>query len=367
MTTIAPTEYTPDIAIPPGETLRELLESLGMTQAELARRIDRPPTKVNSIIKGTKRITENTAIDLGRVTPYPTSFWVNLEKNYRLTLARLKDEQALARDIDWVRNVIPYSDLVKREHLSDTREPRERLESVLRFFGVSNVKVWKKDWGRRIASTVAFRQSEKQAKYIGRIAVWLRLGELAAQGKPCKPYNRRKFKVALRKIRSATAKSPKVFEPLLRDLTDCGVVVSLVKEIPGAGISGATWWFSKNKAHIQLSLLFKTDDQFWFSFFHEAGHVLLHGKDEMFIERTSKKKQNDKEEEANQFATDFLIPPAQASRLESITSPRQAVEFAEELGISPGIVVGQLQHAKHITPQTANYWSLKQRFDWAED
>lgn len=87
----APAKYMPDVAIPPGDTIQEMLESIGMTQAELAQRIGRSPTKLNEIIRGKKAITVNTAIALSRVMPYPEDFWLNLEKNYRLTLARLQE------------------------------------------------------------------------------------------------------------------------------------------------------------------------------------------------------------------------------------------------------------------------------------
>ncbi len=366
MTRIAPTEYMPDVAIPPGETIRETLESMGMTQAEFAQRIGRPPTKVNAIIRGKKAITVNTAIALGRVTPFPADFWLNLEKNYRLTLARLQEQEALEEGIRWMRRLIPVAELVKRGKIPKALKAKERFKAVLQFFGVSSIKGWESYWEERIAGAVAFRRSRKHAEHIGRVAAWLRLGELEAKDKPCKPFNKRRFRAALTRIRAATTEPREVFEPLLHKLADCGVIVSLIKEIPGAGISGATWWFGGNKAHIQLSLRYKSDDQFWFTFFHEAGHVLLH-KGEMFLEGESWTASKAKEAEANRFSADFLIPPTEAAKLPRLTERQQVIDFAKQIGIAPGIVAGQLYHKGYVTPQLVNYWKVKQRLDWAED
>jgi len=80
---IPPTEYTPDVAIPPGATILEILESLDMTQAELAEWMGCPSNVVNEIIEGERAITYQTAIALERVLIHPVDFWMNLEKNYR--------------------------------------------------------------------------------------------------------------------------------------------------------------------------------------------------------------------------------------------------------------------------------------------
>lgn len=127
------------------------------------------------------------------------------------------------------------------------------------------------------------------------------------------------------------------------------VAVVLVPEFPKLRVCGATRWLSSEKALIQLSLFYKRDDQFWFSFFHEAGHILLHGKREIFVEQT--KAATDREEiEANKFAADFLIPmDAYRPFVQAGDFSKAAiVTFAEDLEISPSIVVGRLQHEKLI-------------------
>jgi HTH-type transcriptional regulator/antitoxin HigA len=115
-----------------------------------------------------------------------------------------------------------------------------------------------------------------------------------------------------------------------------------VSEVKGCRISGAAWWASPTRAVIALSDRYKQDDRFWFSFFHEAAHILLHSKKETFVDDGT---DNDViEKEANDFAADFLIPPEHKKRMFQFTTEREVEDFADEIGIAPGIVVGRLQH-----------------------
>ena len=142
----------------------------------------------------------------------------------------------------------------------------------------------------------------------------------------------------------------------------CGVAVAFVCELPKTA-SGATRWLSPIKALMQLSLRYKTDDQMWFTFFHEAAHILLHSKRSIFIEETNYDSKEDIK--ANRFATEFLIPP---NRLGEITSQKPISnaairQFAQSLGIAPGIVVGQLQHKGLLPPSHCNDLKRKLKMD----
>ena len=75
----------------------------------------------------------------------------------------------------------------------------------------------------------------------------------------------------------------------------------------GCKVSGATLFPQQDKALLLLSFRYLSDDHFWFSFFHEVGHLLLHGIEKIFLEGVDEINQND-EEEANKFAAELLIP-----------------------------------------------------------
>jgi HTH-type transcriptional regulator/antitoxin HigA len=98
------------------------------------------------------------------------------------------------------------------------------------------------------------------------------------------------------------------------------------------------------KALIQLSFRYKSDDHLWFTFFHEIGHVLRHGKGDVWIEATSLPADDPREAEADKFSRDVLIAPRAAKELPGLKTDDAVKRFADRIGVAPGIVVGRLQH-----------------------
>jgi addiction module HigA family antidote len=353
--------YKPDYAVLPGDSLLEVLESVSMTQKELANRMGRPLKTINEIVKGKAAITADTALQLERVLGVPASFWSNLEKNYREALAKKTETERLKRGLTWLRK-FPTQAMRKVGWLK-TSGGVEQLQELLSYFGIASPEQWNALWGR---ANVAYRKSAVFTSNAEAVAVWLRRGELYAQGIPCQPYNEEKFRQALRTARGLTGTPPETFPSELQGLcADAGVAVVFVRELPKVRVSGATRWISPTKALIQLSLRFKSDDQLWFSFFHEAAHVLLHGKRAVFIE-DGKSSKDTKETEANAFAAEMLIPRDAFKRiLTSLPlSDLHVRQFAAEIGVAPGIIVGRLQHDHHLPFNQLNH--LKRRFEWTQ-
>ncbi len=352
--------YDPDYAVPPGWTLQETIDSLGIDQRELAKRAGWSPKHVNQIIKGVAPITHETAIRLERVTGVPARMWNNLEANYREQLARIAEKGRLQRDLDWLNN-IPTKELIVRKAIEGHRDKVVLLEQVLGFFGVANVDAWKQGWS---SPHFAFRKSSAFKGRLGAIATWLRLCERQAQEIMCPPYNRVRFRQALSRIRGMTTQEPDVFVSAMKQLcAEAGVVVVLEPEILGAPISGATKWLTRDKAMIGLNLRGKSNDRFWFTFFHEAGHVLNDSKKETYVDIDYA--DDPREQRANEFAANILIPSSQAKQLRLLRSHADVERFAESIGIAPGIVVGRLQHDGLIPFSHLN--RLKVKLAWAEE
>ncbi|RJP58931.1 MAG: addiction module antidote protein, HigA family [Deltaproteobacteria bacterium] len=351
-------QFEPDYAVPPGETLLETLEAIGMSQAELAKRTGRPKKTINEIIKGKTAIIPETALQLERVLGIPASFWNNLERNYQETLARINEQRRLHQHIDWLKKM-PLNALIKMGCVKKHSDRVQQLQEVLNFFGVASPERWEERW---MGAQVAYRKSPVFQGDPYAIASWLRVGELIAQKIKCKPFNTSKFKNTILKIRQLTVQPPDVFQPEVIHLcAEAGVAVVFVPDLPKIRACGATWWMNSNKAVIQLSLRYKSDDQLWFSFFHEAGHILLHGKKEVFIEGDGK---DSKEDDADKFASDILIPPKQNRQfIQSGKYSKASIQkFASEIGIAPGIVIGRLQHDGKLRHSFCN--DLKKRFEW---
>ncbi|MBT7190681.1 MAG: ImmA/IrrE family metallo-endopeptidase [Anaerolineae bacterium] len=353
-------EYMPDVVSPPGETLLDILEVRGMTQAELSERTGRPKKTINEIIKGKAALTPATALQLERVLGTPASFWNDREQYYRENLARQAERKSLKGQVDWL-NQFPIKKMVEFNWLPPADDPVEMLRHVISFFGIASPTQWSEIWQQ---PSVAFRKSSTFESDPFAVSTWIRRGEIEAQQIDCYPYDAVQFRSALESIRSLTVQLPENFqEETVRLCAGAGVAVVFVPQLPKARISGVTRWLTPNKAMIQVSLRYKTDDQLWFSFFHEAGHILKHGKRDIFIEGNGI--EDKKEEEANHFASEFLIPATEYHRFTSRTtyySKAEIAAFAENLGIAPGIVVGRLQHDKKIPMQNAN--GLKRRLAW---
>jgi len=351
-------QFVPDYAVPPGETLLDTLEAIGMSQAELAERTGRPKKTINEIIKGKSAIKPETALQFERVLGIPAGFWNNLERNYEETLARINEQKRLRGQIDWLKK-IPLNALIKMGRVKKYSDKIQQLLEVLNFFGVASPEQWETRW---MGAQVSYRTSNIFSTNPYAIAAWLRIGELTARNISCRPFDASKFKNVLISIRKLTVKPPEIFQgEVIRLCADTGVAVAFVPELPRIRASGATWWVNPQKAVIQLSLRYRSDDQLWCSIFHEAGHILLHGKKEVFIEGDGN---NSKEDEADRFASDFLIPPKQYRQfIQSGGYSKTAIQqFAAELGIAPGIVVGRLQHDQEI--HHSFYNDLKKQFTW---
>ncbi|MEH2300897.1 MAG: helix-turn-helix domain-containing protein [Nostoc sp.] len=360
-------QYTPDYVSPPGDTLLEVLEKSGMTQAELAERTGRPKKTINEIINGKAAITPETALQLELVFNIPASFWNNRERRYREFLAQQEEKERLEKQVAWLKG-IPVTAMIKSGWIHRYRDKVEQLREVLNFFAVASPENWEGIW---LNTHINFRKSEAFKSDLGAITAWLRRGEIEASEIACAPYDANKFREALQKIRTLTVEPPEIFQLKVERLcAEAGVAVVFVPQLPKTRTSGATHWLNPNKALIQLSLRYKTDDHLWFTFFHEAGHILLHGKRDLFLEGTGVTSVNDqeKEEEANKFAADILIPPADLKTfLASVQqfSKANIIQFAAEIGIAPGILVGRLQHDNCLPPSHCN--DLKQKLEWAFD
>jgi HTH-type transcriptional regulator / antitoxin HigA len=355
--------FRPDYATPPGQTLLEILETVGLSQAELAERTGRPKKTINEIIKGKAAVTPETALQFERVLGIAASFWVSLEQHYRQALARSEERTRLAQYVDWLKR-FPISDLISRQWIKPKADKVELVQEVLSFFGVASPEAWDEVWSSSLLGT-SFRQAHSRTGDFGVIAAWLRRGEIQGRELECQPYSSSRFKEALRKIRELTRDQDinRACELMIKECSLAGVAVVLIPELPRLRVCGATRWLSAEKALLQLSLFYKRDDQFWFSFFHEAAHILLHGKKEIFVDEANGS-QDREEKEANKFAAEYLIPHDEYMGFidDRNFTASQIIKFANRLKISPSIVVGRLQHDKVIKFSERN--DLHVRVDW---
>jgi addiction module HigA family antidote len=351
-------EFEPDYAVPPGATLHEVMESLQMSQKELAQRTGLTEQTLTRIFKGDQPISYETANRLELVTGVPARMWNNLEAQYREQLAKQEERQRLEADKAWLKT-IPIKELIERGHVVPDDDKVNLVRKVLAFFGVCSVQAWQEIWA---APAVAARRSRCFESRPGDAAAWIRQGELQAQQIECAPFDKTGFSAALEEIRTLTREESVVFEPRMKQLcANAGVAVALVCEMKKVPWNGATKWLTPNKAMILLSLRGKGEDKFWFSFFHEAGHVLKDKKKGLFINDESNGDLNEKKADA--FAAETLIPAKYDARIFSCRSKQEIILLADELRISPGIVAGRYQF---LTGQWQMFKDLIRKLEWVD-
>lgn len=358
-------EYYPDYAVHPGLTLAEVLKEQAISPAELARRTGFSEKHVSEVVNANSSVSPEFALALQRATGVPARLWNNLERDYQEALARGQDRARLAGQEEWLKD-IPYRELVKKGWIEQRDNLLDQLIVVLEYFGVASPEQWREKWR---SPQVAFRRSPAYEAAPGPLSAWIRRGEILARGLRCKSYDKQAFRRVLVEARPLTRQQPECFcSALQASCAEAGVAVVFVPQLPGTRVSGATQWLASDKALVQLSLRHRSNDHLWFAFYHEAGHILLHGKRDAFLYVDGSCGFDEQEKQADRFAADLLVPPedygtfAQAQRfdVESIRA------FAESIGIASGIVVGRLQHDGILSWQSQCN-RLKVRLMWSAE
>jgi HTH-type transcriptional regulator/antitoxin HigA len=348
MATSSQSGWQPDWAVLPGEILLEALQDRDMTQSELAQRLGRPLKTVNEIIKGKAAITAETAIQLERALGISASFWTNLETQYRDTLAHQQAQAELESQAAWVDR-FPIADLVRYRLIERGSTKATTLANLLSWLGLSSPDAFD-----RLTAAAAYRASPAFTASPEAVTAWLRWGEMQAAAIKAAPFDAQRFREVLAEIRPMTRKEPfaQVFTRVQTLCAQAGVVVVLTPELKGTHLNGAARWIG-SKALIQLTLRHKSDDQFWFSFFHEAGHILSGRRRRDFVDSANADDDNGADEEAaDQFARDVLLPPSDYFRFITAGDFGLAAvrAFAESQTIAAGIVAGRLERDRHVGP-----------------
>ncbi|MCY4297946.1 MAG: HigA family addiction module antitoxin [Flavobacteriaceae bacterium] len=346
----------------PGDAIRETIEYIKMTQVELAKRMDKTPAKVNDLISGKEPVTLLTAVKLERVLGIDAEFWLNMETFYRNKLERLNRQLNSKKLIQWLK-LQPLKELKNLGYLKTVRIGSEMVEECFKFYGVTNDKQWKMLYANQYRST-NFRKSEAYDVSVGSIAAFLRIGEIEMRKMNLQSFDRKKFKEVLKEAQKLVKTHPEDFPKTLKKLCfDAGVALVYTPKFPKAPISGVARWLGGSPL-IQLTDRYQSNDQFWFTFFHEAGHILLHGRKNVFIEKFGKKSVDSKKEiQANNFAKKWLLPrDIKKERIGKITAD-EICRVAQKHDTHPAIVLGRLQHDGIVPYSYGNHSRVKVDLD----
>ncbi len=354
--------FAPDYASPPGETIQEMLTTVGMTQSDLAKRMGRPVEQVNRLIRGHIAIEPKTALQLERTLGMSASFWLSLDAFYQEQRAREKDDELLSEHIDWLDG-FPLTEMCRRGSISSALKSPATVRHVLDFFGVASpgqYQAVQEDYPIACRESQIFRRDE------GAVSAWLRYGQREAMKRKLPAYNAKKFQEALVEIRKLAAHPFKnAVSHIHRAFADAGVVVLFIEELPQLRLNGAVQWFG-GRPIIQLTNRHKRADVLWFTLYHECGHVILHPENEVFLEGSGERARF--EEEADIFAQDRLIDPLAFKEFIAVGrfNISDVTAFAASQGIAAGIVAGRLCHDVEELKKNGyqKYARLREPVDW---
>lgn len=346
-------KFVPPVEFHPGITLSEKLQEMGMSIKEFAVRTSKPEKTIFAVIGGKSSVTSDMAVAFESVTKIPAHFWLSMQRGYDEYIARQKREEQLSAAYEWARS-FPLSKMMELGWIPVSKNIEDKVKALFSFFQVSTVKAWE-DYYLNQQLKVAFRISLNNTKEPQAISAWLRQGEIQFAEMKVADFSEKALREAIPDIKKLCASHPANFATLLQQkCAQVGVKLVYTPCLPKAPINGSTRWINDIPC-IQMTGRYKKNDIFWFTFFHELGHILLHGKKDIFLEDIEyDDKQKEKEEEADAYSSRILL--SQAEENEIIRQGDYSVEairhYAEKFNVHPGIIVGRLQHKKVISFMT---------------
>lgn len=344
-------QYTPRLVSHPGATLAAKLHEMGMSIREFAVRATKPEKTILAVIKGESSITPDMAVIFETVTLIPAHFWLSRQRNYDECQARQRMEQRIAESMEWA-DCFPVKNMVSYGWIPASEDAISKTKTLLQFFAVNSREAWENYYLNQQLK-VAFRISLRSTVNPYSISAWLRQGDrqaesLALQGE----YTKKNLKIMIPRMKEVMVEASDAWEIKLQQLcAQCGIKLIYTPPLPNAPIIGATRWIASKYPCIQMAIDGIPYDVFWFSFFHEVAHILLHGKKDFFLENVDyENKKIDKERAADSFAANVLL--SSEEELEIIEnndfSESAIVDYAVKFGTHPSIIIGRLQHRRII-------------------
>lgn len=340
------------IATPPGATIKEQLEDRGMTQKEFATRLDMSEKHISKLINGDVNLTPEMAVRLEMVLGIPAKYWNNLEAIYREKIIKAQQENEMEEDKEILKH-FPYAELVKLNWIDDSKKIEERVINLRKYFEVVNLSLINNNKLNRITCR-RLNETEK-ADYA--LLAWAQRAKLESRNSIVKRINISLLESKLNDIRAMTLQSPDIFcNNLIALLAECGISLVFLPHLKGSFLHGATF-YDQNKIVIGLTVRGKDADRFWFSLFHELGHIIMG-----HINQPNGTSEQD-EIDADKFASDKLISENDFKKFVSNYTINQIniINYSKEIKIDPGILVGRLQKENYIP--FSSYNNLKQKYE----
>lgn len=340
------------IATPPGATIKEQLNDRGMSQKEFAARMDMSEKHISKLINGEVQLTPEVAVRLEMVLGVPAKFWNNLEAIYREKLIKVAAENTMDAD-EILAKQLPYSEMAKFGWVPETRDTKEKVMNLRKYFEVVELSLLES----KQITKIACRRLAVTEKGDFALLAWAQEAKIKARSIETSPINIKGLIGMIPQIRTMTVLKPKEFCPKIKSmLAECGIALVFLPHLKGSFLQGASF-MDGNKIVVGLTARGKDADKFWFSLFHELAHIVLGHTGQ--LDGTT----DQDEKDADSWARDTLIPEKafEEFKKDAFFSLASIQIFAKTHGIAPGIVVGRLQNEGYIKHSMMN--ELKEHYE----
>lgn len=337
-----------DLVIHPGETIADLLEERGITQAELAIRTGVTPAYVSNVIAGKKDISANFALALEYALDISKTFWLNLQANYDAELMEINKISTISEKERIVREelaeVVKY---LRRQGIMPIGERKDAsILSLRKALGISDIS--------RLCELVPGGGTEVSLRnqtnlYV--LGAWISLCRLEQNnGMEDVRYDLSNIDNLIAEIKGLMIASEVDIQSNLRKIMwQYGIDFSIIQSFRNAPVQGYLSQRDNGTCQMVLAIQDSQADIFWLSLFHELGHLVNGdiGKSSKFIDDSTNE---EKERKADVFANNNLINSSDYSLF--IDNNNFTIEcinqFAASQNIMPYVVISRLQREKRL-------------------
>ena len=263
-------EYNDTIAFHPGYYIKEIIDDSGLTQEDFAKRLDTTPKNLSLLIRGEQSLSIDIAMKLSRMIGTSVNYWLNLQNAFDSLIAEFKFQEELAEERK-IFEIFNYKYFRENYGLPDLpRRKNEQIKALREFLNVATLTVFTK---RDMAVTFRSSTEALDEANIIKANVMVQIATNKALAVDAPKFNKKKFEETVQYALTLT-KNHKDFYPLIRNAFErAGVIFVILPNIAGSKINGATKKIGNNIMLMVNDRRFYSDS-FWFTLFHEIGHII---------------------------------------------------------------------------------------------
>ena len=244
-------------AVPPGMTIKEVIEDHHMTQKELAARLGLSEKHISKLINGEVPLTQDVAIRLERVLDIEASFWNGLEAAYREAILKVEYENSIDEEINFAKP-FGYAKLARLGIVPETKKVAEQVNNLQKFFEVASLKNVANDM---VMPLVYENIKDMEPAKKSAIYTLVQITKGQARFVEINPYDAELLRTFIPKIKDLSSEPLiGVKEPLKDMLAACGVIIVYLPIIDNITFTCIT--YSKGNS-IVLGIPTEDSDAFW--------------------------------------------------------------------------------------------------------